>query len=150
MFLLKQGHSNEVLLWHPQIPWYTNTFPQKVLQTLQTYAPVKVNPDRPSPTPGYVALVGLCHHTLSPQYAGDSHVLSLLSWGMLGINRGFVLIQDGGNHSHKDFRVYFGTWERTQVFTIICGICLIVIQINSSINLGHGFKKAKALILRCR
>ena len=26
----------------------------------------------------------------------------------------------------------------------------IVIQINTSINLGHGFKKANAVILRCR
>ena len=34
----------------------------------------------------------------------------------------FVLIQDGGDHSHRDFWVYFGTWERTQVFTGICEI----------------------------
>ena len=36
------------------------------------------------------------------------------------------------------------------VFTAICGIRLIVIQINTSINLGHGFKKANTLILRFR
>ena len=33
-------------------------------------------------------------------------------------------------------------------FTGFCGIRRIVMQINTSINLGHGFKKAKALILR--
>ena len=80
---------------------------------------------------------------------GDSRVLSLLSCGMWGITRGFVLIQDGGNRSRKDFWVYNCTWEGTQVFTGICGISPIVIQINKSINLGHGFKGANALILRC-
>ena len=30
--------------------------------------------------------------------------------------------------------------------TGICGICFSVIHINTSINLGHGFKKANALI----
>ena len=79
---------------------------------------------------------------------GDSLVFLLLSWGMWCISRGFVLIQDGGDHSHKDFWEYFSTWERTQVFTGICGIRRIVIQINTSINLGHGFKRANALILR--
>ena len=64
-------------------------------------------------------------------------------------SRGFVLIQDGGDRSCKDFWVHFGTLERTQVFTGICGIHFIVIQINTLINLGHGFKKANALILRC-
>ena len=59
--------------------------------------------------------------------------------------RGFVLIQDGGDHSHMDFWEYFSTWERTQVFTGICGIWRIVRQIYTSINLGHGFKKANAL-----
>ena len=96
--------------------------------------------------------VGLYHHigsSLSPQYVGYSQVLSLLSWGMWGISRGFVLIQDGGDHSQKDFWVYNRTWERTQVFTGICGIHLIVIQINTSTNLGHGFKEANALLLRC-
>ena len=67
---------------------------------------------------------------------------------MWGISRGFVLIQDGGDHSHKDFWEYFSTWERTKVFTGICGIHRIVRQIYTSINLGHGFKKANALILR--
>ena len=67
---------------------------------------------------------------------------------MWGISSGFVLIQDGGDHSCKDFWVHFGTVERTQVFTGICGIHFIVIQINTLINLGHGFKKANALILR--
>ena len=66
------------------------------------------------------------------------------------ISRGFVIIQDGGDHSHKDFWEYFSTWERTQVFTGICGTRSIVMQINTSINLGHGLKKANALILRCR
>ena len=69
---------------------------------------------------------------------------------MWGISRGFVLIQDGDDHSHKDFWEYFGTWERTQVFTGIYDIRRIVMQIYTSINLGHGFKKANALILRCR
>ena len=87
---------------------------------------------------------------LSPQYVRDSHVFLLLPWGMWGISRGFVLIQDGGDHSHKDFWEYFSTWERTQVFTGVCGIRRIVMQINTWINLGHGFKKANALILRCR
>ena len=71
---------------------------------------------------------------------GDSRVLSLLSWGMWGISQEFVLIQDGGDRSRKDVWVHFATLERTQVFTGICGIRFIVIQINTSINLGHGFK----------
>ena len=33
------------------------------------------------------------------------------------------------------------------MFTGICGIHFIVIQTNTLINLGHGFKKANALIL---
>ena len=65
---------------------------------------------------------------------------------MWGITRGFVLIQDGGDRSWKDFWVHLGTLERTQVFIGICGIHSIVIQINTLINLGHGFKKANALI----
>ena len=79
---------------------------------------------------------------------GDSRVLSLLSRGMWGISRGFFLIQDGGDRSHKDFWVHFGTLERTQVFTGISGIRVILIQVNTSLNLGHGFKKANALTLR--
>ena len=82
-------------------------------------APVKVNLDIPHP--GICgALVGLYHHigsSLSPQYVGDSRVLSLLALGMRGISRGFVLIQDGGDRFRKDFWVHFGTLERTQVFT---------------------------------
>ena len=35
---------------------------------------------------------------------------------MWGISRGFVLIQDGGDHSYKDFWVNFGTLEWTKVF----------------------------------
>ena len=54
---------------------------------------------------------------------GDSRVLSLLSRGMWGICSGFVLIW-----------VHFGTLERTQLLTGICGIRFIVIQINTSIN----------------
>ena len=66
------------------------------------------------------------------------------------ISRRFVLIQDDGDRSRKDFWVHFGTLERTQVFTGTCGIRFIVIQINTWINWGHGyFKKANALILRC-
>ena len=76
---------------------------------------------------------------------GDSRILSHFSCA-----RGFVLIQDGGDRSCKDFWVHLGTLERAQVFTGICGIHFIVIQINTLINLGHGFKKANALILRCR
>ena len=67
----------------------------------QLNAPVKVNPAPPPPPhPGTCgALVGLYHHigsSLSPQHVGDSRVFLLLSWGMWGISRGFVLIQDGG------------------------------------------------------
>ena len=40
--------------------------------------------------------------------------------------------------------------HRTQVFTGICGIRRIVRQIYTPINLGHGFKQANALILRCQ
>ena len=69
---------------------------------------------------------------------------------MWGISRGYVLIQDGGDRSLKDFWVHFGTLEWTQVFTGICGIRFIVIQINTSIYIGHGLKKANALILRRR
>ena len=59
-------------------------------------------------------------------------------------------IQDGGDRSCKDFWVHFGTLEWTKVFTGSCGMLFIVIQINKSINLGHGFKKANSLILRCQ
>ena len=68
---------------------------------------------------------------------------------MWGFSRGFVLIQDGGKSSRKDFWVYFSTLEWTQVFTGIFEIHLIVIQINTLINLVHGLKKVKTLILRC-
>ena len=71
---------------------------------------------------------------------GDSRVLSLLSGGMWGIIRGFVLIQDGDVRSPKDFWVRFGTLKQTQVFTGICGIRFVVIPINTLINLGRGFK----------
>ena len=53
---------------------------------------------------------------------------------MWGISRGFVLIQDGGDRSRKDFW-HIGEW--TQVFTGICEIHFIVIQINASINIGQ-------------
>ena len=72
---------------------------------------------------------------------GDSRVL----WG---ISRALVLIQDGGDRSRKNFGVHFGALERTQVFTGICGNRFIGIQINISINLGQGFMKANALLLR--
>ena len=65
---------------------------------------------------------------------GDSRVFFLLSRGMWGISKGFVLNQDGGDHSHKDFWEYFSTWEQTQVFTGICGIRRIVMQIYTSIK----------------
>ena len=55
-----------------------------------------------------------------------------------------MLNQDGGDHFRQDFWVHFGALERTQVFTGICGIRFIVIQINTSINLGQRFRKAKA------
>ena len=82
------------------------------------YASVKVNPDPPPPSPpGYVGLtwgggayVGLYQYigsSLSPQYVGESQVLSLLAWRMWGISRGFVVIQDRGDRSRKDFWVYF-------------------------------------------
>ena len=51
-----------------------------------------------------------------------------------GISGGFVLIQDDGDRSCKDFWVHFGTLERTQVFTSICGIHFIVIEINTWIK----------------
>ena len=57
---------------------------------------------------------------------------------LVAISRRFVLIQDGHDHSHKDFWEYFSTWEQTQVFTGNCGIRRIVMQINTLINLGHG------------
>ena len=92
---------------------------------------LKVNPD-PLPHPGICeTLLGLYHHigsSLSPYYVEDSRILSLLSWGMWGISRRFVLIQDGGDlYSPKDFWLHFGTLEWTQVFTGICGIRVIVI-----------------------
>ena len=65
-------------------------------------------------------------------------------------SRGFVLIQAGCDQSCKDFWVHCGTLEQTQVFTSVCEIHFIVNQINTLINLGHEFKKANALILRCR
>ena len=80
-------------------------------------------------------------------YVRDLYILSLLSREMWGISRRFILMEDGSDCSCKDFWVLFRTLEQTQVFTGICGICFIVIQISTSINLGHGFKKA---ILRCR
>ena len=43
---------------------------------------------------------------------------------MWGISRGFVLIQDGGDCSCKDFWVQFGTLKQT----VICGIRFIVFQ----------------------
>ena len=67
---------------------------------------------------------------------GHSRVLSL--------NGGFVLIQDGGDRSRKDLWVHFVTLERTQVFTVFVESVLLLFK--SSIN----FKKANALILRCR
>ena len=83
---------------------------------------------------------------------GDSGVLSLLCRGKWGI-RGFVLNQDDSHRSCKDFWVHFATcdhsrwWE--QVLTGICGIrfiIIIIIQISTSIDLGHGFKKANTSI----
>ena len=90
----------------------------------------------PSPLhPGICgALVGLYHHigsSLSPRYVGDSRILS---WGMWGISRRFDVIRDCTDRSRKDFWVHFRILERTQVFTGICGIRFIVIQVNTSIN----------------
>ena len=59
---------------------------------------------------------------------------------MWSISGGFLLIQDGDDHSRKDFWVHFGTLERTQLFMGISGICFIVIQVSTLLNLGHGFK----------
>ena len=73
------------------------------------------------------------------------------------ICRRFVLIQNGGGRSRKDFWVHFGTMERTQVFTGICGIRFIVIQINTSINrpfpsslvaLFQGESKCEAILMK--
>ena len=47
------------------------------------------------------------------------------------MHRGFVLIQDGGDRSPMDFWVHLA-----HCYTLI--------------NLGHGFKKANGLILRCQ
>ena len=76
----------------------------------------------------------------SPVYA------SFACFVAFGISQGIGSNQDGGDR----FWVHFGTLERTQVFTGICGIRFTVIQINTSNNSEHGFKKAKALVLRCR
>ena len=106
-------------------------------------APVKVNPD-PAPLPpqdmgGFSrALSPYWQPFESPVCGGFAHFVAL-SWGMWGICRGFVLFQDGGGRSHKD------TCKCSQVF-----VESVFIQINTSINLGHGFKKANALIFRCR
>ena len=86
--------------------------------------------------------------SLSPQYVGDSHVLSLLCGGMWGVSRGFVLIKDGDHHSCKDFWVYFATRDHSRWRTQLWN--LIVIQISTSIDLGHGFKKANTLIFLLR
>ena len=107
----------------------------------------------PSPHPGICGALLPYWQLFGSPVCGDSLILSLLSWGMWGISRGFVLIQDGGDCSCKDFWVHFGTLKWTQVFTGICEIRFIVFQINrcTSINLEHGFKKANyALILRCQ
>ena len=58
-------------------------------------------------------------------------------WGI----RGFVLSHNDGDHYYW---VHISTLEQTQVFKDISGIRFIVIQINTSINLGHGVKKANA------
>ena len=111
-------------------------------------APVKVNPEPPPPpspardTWSFIEALSR-YWQAGPQSVGDSR-------RMWSVSRGFVLIQDGGDLSRKDFLVHFGTLERTQGFTGICEIHFIVIQINTLINLKHGLKKADALILRCR
>ena len=105
-------------------------------------------PDPPPPHPGICgALVGLYRvigSSLSPHYVGDSRVLSLLSRNVG--HRGFVPIQDGGDRSCEDFWVHFSTWDhsrwRIQALTGIRRIRFILIQISTSINLGHEFKKA--------
>ena len=72
--------------------YQTSSFHRRLWRTAN--APVKVNLNPPHPeTCG--ALVGLYHHigsSLSPQYVEDSRVFLLLSCGMWGISRGFVLI----------------------------------------------------------
>ena len=113
-------------------------------------APVKVNSDSPPPQDmwGFSGASSPYWQLFeSPVCGGFARFVAFILRNV-GISRGLILIQDGDDRSHKDFWVYNRTWERTQVFTSICGIRLIVIQINTSINLGYGFKEASALILR--
>ena len=97
--------------------------------------------------------MGLYHHIywqlLESPVCGGFVPFVALSWGMWGISRWFILIQVGGDHSRKDFWVHLSTLEWTEVFTSICGIRFIVIEINTSVDLGRWFKKANAVILRC-
>ena len=99
--LIKAGSRNKYIN-NEQMKW-TSIF-------TYFYAPVKVNSE-PTLQPGTRgALVGLYLHidsSLSPQYVGDSRILSLLCTGMWNISREFVLIQDGGHRSCKDFWVHF-------------------------------------------
>ena len=117
-----------------------------------TYAPVEVNSDPSTPTCTCGALLGLISvltELRNPQYVGNSRVLSPLCRGKGDISRGFVLIQDGGHRSCKDFWIHFATRNHSrwwmQVLTEICEIHFIVIQISASIDLGHGFKNANTI-----
>ena len=107
----------------------------------------------PPPTQGTCgALVGLYWQLFeSPVCGGFARFFCFCpeEYGAL-VHTGFVLIQDGDDHSHKDFWEYFSTWEWTQMFTGICGIRRIVMQINTSINLGHGFNIEMPLIFLFR
>lgn len=94
-------------------------------------APVKGNPDPPHP--------GICGALSpywqffdSPVWGGFAHFVASILRGVL---RDFF--QDGDDRSRKDLWVPFGTLELTQVFPGICGIRFTIIQINTSINLGH-------------
>ena len=119
-------------------------------QSPLSYTPVNVNPD---PHPGTWSFGGTLSRYWqlfeSPVHGGFAHFVALFLKNV-GIIRGFVLIQDGRDsflqglpgtfwHIGADTSVHRYLWNP-----------FIVIQINTSINLGHGFKKANALILRCR
>ena len=87
----------------------------------------------------FVLRIDKLFHIMGPRASQDLRSPSLIMAP--------VLIQDGGDRSRKDFWVHFDTLGRTQVLTSPFGIHFIVIQIlNTLINLGHGFKKANALI----
>ena len=117
-----------------------------------TYAPVKVNSEPPTTTCTCGPLLGLYLHidrTPKSPVCGEFTRI-VLCRGMWDISKGFVLNQDGGHRSCKDFWIHFATRNHsrwwTQVLTEICEIHFFVIQISASIDLGLGFKKANTLV----